>query len=349
MIKAVIADDAPVLRQMLADLFEANGIQVVASAKNGSEAVDMVKEHKPDVLILDCEMPVMNGLDALKIIMRDNPLPVFMFSALTREGASTTIKAMGLGAIDFLAKPTADSGGLEAVSDELLQKIRTIVTRSRLGLFSKKFAGKDKVQDLPALPERRIRLIAMGSSTGGVQAAGEVIPRLPANLPPVVWVQHMPPNFTKSLAERLDGLSKVRVHEAVDGQILEYGHCYLAPGGFQMRLVKSGPSYKLRVGGTDKVSGHCPSCNVLFSSVSEYFAADSMGIILTGMGDDGTEGLVKMHAKGAYVIGQDEPSCVVYGMPRAAYLKGAVDVQLHIGRIADAVVRIASPEARQSA
>jgi len=354
MIRAIIADDSPFLREVLTDVLEHKQIKIIAQAKNGKEAVAMVKSLKPDILILDCEMPVMNGLDALRIIMKDNPLPVFMFSSLTWEGAAVTIKALEAGAVDFMLKPTGGAHNLEEVAEDLVQKIKFIVMKSRFagirkGDGSAPADASHKVQGAAAaqkpeftetLPRRAIDLIAMGSSTGGVHAAGEIIPKLPANMKPIVWVQHMPPNFTKSFAERLNSISKMKVVEAKDGDQVLAGTCYLAPGGIQMRVVRTPSRTILKVAGNDKVSGHCPSCNVLFGSVSEHYRENALGIILTGMGDDGTEGLVKMHEKGSYVIAQSEDSCVVYGMPKAAYLRGAVDIHLDLMKIAEGVSRV---------
>lgn len=359
MIRAIIADDSAFMRQVLKDVLEEKGdVTVVAAAKNGKEAVELVKQHKPQILILDVEMPVMNGLEALRTIMKESPLPVFMFSSLTREGATVTIKALEYGAVDFLLKPLGGAHSLGDVADELIAKIKMVAQKSfykRLGpgtgqgaVATPRVPGSGAPStaapvERPArapLSRRTIELIAMGSSTGGVQAALEVVPLLAKESKPIVWVQHMPANFTKSFANRLDGVSKMRVKEAENGDIVENGVCYLAAGGVQMRLQQIGGKYKLVLNGTEKVSGHCPSCNVLFDSVAQYFSSNVLGVILTGMGDDGTEGLKKMHDKGAYVIGQNEASCVVYGMPRAAYQAGAVDIELDIKSIADGISKV---------
>lgn len=346
MIRVVIADDSALLRSVLTDLLESTKrIEVVGVAINGKEAVELVKRLSPDVLILDCEMPVMNGLEALRRIMDECPLPVFMFSSLTAEGSSVTLKALEYGAVDYLLKPTKGIMGLNEVSFELVKKIEYLAIRYKYrklaGIkgFGDKKAGLPKSSvDLSKLSHQKIDIVAIGSSTGGVQAAVEIVKRLPSKSKPIVWVQHMPPNFTFSFAQRLDSLSAIKVKEAEDNDELKENTCYIARGGVQMRLVKRGASYFLKVGGEEKVSGHCPSCNVLFNSVSEYFTSNALGVILTGMGDDGTKGLVSMHDKGSYVIGQDEQSCVVYGMPKAAYKAGAVDVEVDISHVAQAIV-----------
>ena len=337
MIRVVCVDDSAFLRGALKEKLEAVGeIQVVASLKDGREAVEWAKTQKTDLMILDCEMPVMNGLEALRHIMKDSPLPVLMFSSLTAEGAAVTIKALEYGAVDFLLKPTSQFIGFDEVIADLICKIKLIVNKKRF-VDPAGIKEKPKSVDLSA---KKIDLIAMGSSTGGVQAAMQVVPKLPANSPAVVWVQHMPEHFTKSFSQRLDGISKMRVSEAQDGEIVERGHVYLARGGVQMRVAREGVRLKVCVSGTDKVSGFAPSCDVLFSSVSEHYGANALGVILTGMGADGTKGLVKMHAKGAYVIGQDERTSTVYGMPRAAFEAGAVDLQLPIEQIALGVTKL---------
>lgn len=344
-IKAVIADDSSLLREILTDILQKGGsIKVVGAAQNGKEAVEMVKNMRPDILILDCEMPVMNGLEALKKIMEDCPLPVFMFSSLTREGADVTIKALEYGAVDFLLKPSGGVHQLETVAAELIRKVKFIVLKSRFASIGAALKPREiipvKTMSITSLPKLTLDIIAIGSSTGGVQAGLEIVPHLPKRLQPIVWVQHMPPNFTKSYAERLNALSQVEVREGKDGEILKGGICYLAPGGFQMRVVRDHTQYALSIRGDEKIGGHCPSCNVLFESVSEHFMDNALGVILTGMGSDGADGLLKMHNRGAYTIGQSPDSCVVYGMPKAAFDIGAVDVQLHIKDIADGIKHI---------
>ena len=342
MIRVACADDSAFLRQILKDILESSGkIKVIASLKNGKEALECAKVDKPDLMILDCEMPVMNGLEALRRIMQEAPLPVLMFSSLTSEGAAVTITALEHGAVDFLLKPTSLSGGLNEIKDVLVRKIALIASRNR---FKGMQLGEKRKPSAPVdfnkIEQRKIDILAMGSSTGGVQAAMQVVPNLPDNCPPMVWVQHMPEHFTKSFADRLNGISKVKVKEAEEGDVLKQGHVYLGRGGIQMSLSKLTGQYKIHLGSKDKVNGFCPSCNVIFDSVAEYFGANALGIILTGMGNDGTEGLKKMHAKDSYVLGQDEFSSTVYGMPKAAFEAGVVDVQLPIGQIAHGIKRV---------
>jgi two-component system chemotaxis response regulator CheB len=346
MIKVVMADDSPFLRQVLRDVLERSGkFEVAGEAKNGKEAIEQVKALKPDILILDCEMPVMNGLEALRIIMKECPLPVFIFSSLAKEGASVTIKALEWGAVDYLAKPTAGAHSLDEVSDEIIAKLEHIALRNRW-----RTGGVKPVRTAPPtlktadIVKRQVDIIAVGSSTGGVQAAVEVIKRLPAKTSPIVWVQHMPASFTGSFAARLNSIGKIRVYEAKNGQVIEENSCYIAPGGFQMRIRKTGTQTILNIGGTDRVNGFCPSCDVLFDSVSQYYGANALGVILTGMGDDGSRGLLKMHQKGMFVIGQNEQTCVVYGMPKSAFNIGAVDVETDLYNISDTIVKIGGAE-----
>ncbi len=346
MIKVVIADDSAFLRKILKDVLEESKlVDVVGTAKNGKEAMEFVKSLEPDVLILDCEMPVMNGIDALKIIMKECPLPVFMFSAFTSEEANITIKAMEYGAVDFLQKPEQGAHALNEVRDVLIKKLVAIVNKQKkLGQSTKVVEGLEKrSSEIDVALENKkgtIDLIAIGSSTGGIQAATEIIRRLPEKMPPIVWVQHLPESFTNPFAKRLDSLSKITVVEAKDGEPILNDYCYIANGAHQMRVAMKLSKPILRVGDTNKVSGHCPSCDVLFESVSEYFSHNVLGVILTGMGEDGTKGLKMMHDKGAFVLGQNEVSCVVYGMPRAAHRAGAVDLELNIVEIAETIVQL---------
>jgi two-component system chemotaxis response regulator CheB len=343
MINVVTADDSILFRQALKETLESSGkIKVLAAARNGIEAIQYVKEYKPDVLILDCEMPVMDGLEALRRIMAETPLPVFMFSSLTRDGADITIRALEYGAVDYLLKPTSESAGLDVVVKELIHKIEVIMIRSNfLKLQTVKPATAfTRRHSLDALPERKIDLITVGSSTGGVQAAMKVIAELPENIPPVAWVQHMPAQFTKSFAERLNGLGRCVVKEAEDGEALERGVCYIAPGGIQMRVSSRGKMFFVSARGNEKVSGFCPSCNVLFSSAAQAGSNNILGVILTGMGNDGAEGLKKMRQNGSFVIGQDSNSCVVYGMPKVAFEMGAVDAQFDIVDMGSAIKKV---------
>jgi len=343
MINAIIADDSPFFRQVLQDVLEKSGkINVIGSAKNGKEAIALVEKLSADVLILDCEMPVMDGITALKHIMQHFPLPIFIFSAFTSEGAQTTIQALEHGAIDFLQKPSRGAHELEEISEDLIKKLENVVKNNNY-----KFAKTQNTNDisdkkeLPSLDiyKKNVDIIAIGSSTGGIAAAAEIVKRLPEKTKPIVWVQHMPPNFTKPFADRINSLSKITIKEAEDGDILQNDHCYIAKGGLQMRVENKNDNFFLNISDPEKTSGHCPSCDILFDSISEFYTNNVLGVILTGMGEDGSKGLLKMHNNGAFIIGQSESSCVVYGMPKAARLIGAVDIEVDICDIAEAIVK----------
>ena len=350
MIRAVIADDSAVVRSVLKDVLNTSSrIEVIAQAENGKRAVDLVKKLNPDVLVLDCEMPIMDGLEALQIIMKECPIPVFMFSSLTSQGAAITIKALEYGAVDFLLKPSGGEDKIRDVAKELITKLSLVVMKGRFkqmrqsGSLStlenkqKKIFFKKKFKRIQT---RKIDIIAIGSSTGGVKAATSIVTRLPEDLPPIVWVQHMPASFTKSFAGRLDMHAKMKVKEAQNGDVLEAGTCYIANGSYQMVLRKKGEDYAIKFDGHERINGHCPSCDVLFNSVSTFFGHNALGVILTGMGDDGAKGLLKMHKKGTYVIGQNEETCVVYGMPKKAFEVGAVDIELPIEKIAEGICAV---------
>jgi len=340
-INCIIADDSAFLRQILKDiLHQSRSIKVIGEAKNGVEAIKLVKSLPADVLILDCEMPVMNGLQAIRRIMAIKPIPIFMFSSLTAEGASVSIKALEYGAVDVFLKPRKGLKNLENISQEMIQKIEIVSIRNRLRTLTNSGPHKSAVnfnRILNQIRPRKIDLIAVGSSTGGVKAMQEVVTHLPAETKPILWVQHIQKGFSKGLSERLNGQCKIKVKEAEDGDHLEANTCYLAPFGRQMRVKKSYQGFKLELLESDSESGHCPSCTVLFESVAEHFSKNALGVILTGMGDDGAKGLALMHKNGSLVLGQDEESSVVYGMPKVPFDQGVVDFQLPIDLIADGI------------
>ncbi|MBN1114975.1 MAG: chemotaxis response regulator protein-glutamate methylesterase [Oligoflexia bacterium] len=335
-ISVLIVDDSSLLRRVAKDKISAyRGITVIGEAVDGVDAVDKVNRLKPDVVLMDCEMPVMDGIEALRIIMsRDPGQKVIMFSNQTFFGAQATIKALEIGAIDFLAKPSGGLSELDGIINRLVAKIRFAKIKKER-ITHKKAAKGVADFDIGSirLPKRNIQLIGVGSSTGGVKAALEIVPHFPANSPPVVWVQHMPPSFTTSFAHRLNSSSNIDFREGIDGDRLEQGKGYLAPGGKQIRVVKNrDDEYVLKIDEKlEKISGHKPSADSLFISMSEVTKGpEVLAVILSGMGSDGAKGLKMLHDKGAYVIGQNEDSCVVYGMPRSAKLIGAVDIEADV-------------------
>jgi two-component system chemotaxis response regulator CheB len=329
-VTVLIIDDSAVIRHLFREMLaDAPGIDVVGVASDAYEAREKIKQLNPQVLTLDIEMPGMDGLSFLEKVMSLRPMPVVMVSTLTQKGAGATFKALELGAVDYISKPVAsqDSDALRPLRQELIEKI-TAAAQANLQRRVMRPVQKEPVV-LGFRPHAGIggQLIAIGSSTGGVEA-------LPGNLPPIVITQHMPPTFTTSFAARLDGLSQVAVHEAQDGMVLEQGHAYLAPGGLHLKVVRKGRQLMCRVEEGDPVSGHRPSVDVLFHSVAETVGPHALGVILTGMGKDGANGLHAMRQRGAYTIGQDQASCVVYGMPKAAKAIGAVITELPLAEIA---------------
>ncbi|GAA4871713.1 protein-glutamate O-methylesterase CheB [Paenibacillus vulneris] len=343
----LVVDDSIFMRKIITDLIsEDPQFQVVATAKNGLEAVELVKKHKPDAVTLDIEMPVMNGLDALKKIMSEHPTPVIMLSSLTQEGARETIIALERGAVDFVGKPSGSiSLDLHKVKASLLEKLHIAVKTNaakfavnplRTTIFDKLKAAKELIAKQetaaavePPKPQSQIsstsaqvtQLVAIGTSTGGPRALHQVISSIPADFPaPVVIVQHMPPNFTKSLAQRLDSISELHVVEAENGMALTNGWAYIAPGGYHMMVARNGPGmYKIYLSKEDPRNGHRPSVDVLFESLLPLKELKRHAVIMTGMGSDGAKGMLSLKQAGAVTtIAESEETCIVYGMPRAA-------------------------------
>lgn len=329
-IRTLIVDDSLSMRAMISHaLSQDNDIQVIGTAGDPNEARSLIKELNPDVLTLDVEMPGMNGLDFLDKIMRLRPMPVVMVSTLTGQGAEASVRALELGAFDCMAKPAnglAEDARYARVLADMVKAAARSVQRPRL---------QTRAPRVPTVFQPRAdALIAVGASTGGVEALIELLGDFPENCPPTVIVQHMPPTFTTTFAARLDRLSRPKVAEAVNGAPLLPGHVYLAPGGLQHLEVSGTGPWRCRLVAADPMSGHRPSVDWLFRSVAKAAGGSAVGAILTGMGGDGAEGLKAMRGTGAFTIGQDEESCVVYGMPAVAKRIGAVEIQLPLSRIA---------------
>ncbi len=405
MIRVLIADDSAFMRKILTDFFNKQpDFEVAGAAINGKEAINKVLELSPDLVTMDVNMPVMDGLNALAVIMEKQPTPVVMLSSLTQQGTEATVRALSLGAIDFISKAGGSISRLDSIEDELLEKCRN--------------AAKAKVRKMPYVPQKSLpqmstpssssgppvmkrvelpvrqglklpgaasisssqnsgsgfgirranpflqargkpqppaaskvtpvamtsmgngakKLVAIGTSTGGPQALQQVITRLPGNLPcGVVVVQHMPAGFTKALADRLDTISQVSVKEAEDGDIIQPGHVYIAPGSQHLRVKEEGSSRKIVLGQDPPVGNHRPAVNVMYDSVAGI-GKNLVAVIMTGMGCDGCEGMKKIKAAGGYSIAQDEPTCVVYGMPKAVVDAGLADEIKPVENIAQAIV-----------
>ena len=337
-IRVLIVDDSATIRQLLAQILSRDPeIEVIGGAPEPAVARQMIKELNPDVITLDVEMPNMNGLEFLEKIMRLRPMPVVMVSTLTAEGTEVTLDALALGAVDFFAKPTHNVGStLDAAADELTAKIKAAAS-ARLRSPTRKTPAAPQSDEKPF----EDRLIAIGSSTGGVEALLEVLSHFPANCPPTVITQHMPAGFTTSFAARLDKMCRPHVHEASEGATLQAGQILLAPGAVAHLVVAGRASWRCHLVADAPTSGHRPSVDRLFHSVAKAAGPKAIGAILTGMGRDGAEGLLAMRRSGAQTIGQDEATSIVYGMPRAAFESGAVERQLPLEKIGSEIISLA--------
>lgn len=330
-IKVLVVDDSLLMRTLLTEIINgAPDMEVVGAAPDAIAAREMIKSLNPDVMTLDVEMPKMDGLEFLSRVMRLRPMPVVMISSHTGGGSEITLQALELGAVDFIAKPRAETGALFlGYADEIRDKIRgarhaqvRVSRRDGLGLAPSTCEGGLRSGLSPSFLASH--MIAIGASTGGTEAIKEVLGALPEDVPGIVMVQHMPENFTPSFAKRLDGVSCLRVVEAQGGEKITPGHAYLAPGHSHMVVRKSGAGWVTELLKTESVNRHRPSVDVLFNSVAENVGANAVGVILTGMGKDGAQGLLHMRQKGSWNLGQDQASCVVYGMPREAATVGAL-------------------------
>lgn len=336
-VRVLIVDNSAVIRQLLTMLLSADPeIEVVGEASDPYVARDRIKELNPDVVTLDVEMPNMDGVTFLRKIMALRPMPVVMVSTLTQAGAEITLEALEIGAVDFIAKPTVDvSNALIGIAAELQAKVKSAAT-ARVGTRRPAVAARPPRLDRPRSHTERI--IAIGASTGGVEALKVVLMDMPAECPPVLITQHMPPRFTAAFAERLNKECPMTVSEAVHNEIVEPNHVYIAPGAHHLELVRSAGVYRCCLNDGPTVSGHRPSVDVLFHSFARVAKNAAVGAILTGMGKDGAEGLLEMRAAGAITLGQDEASSLIYGMPKVAFERGAVMHQHSLSRMADAIM-----------
>lgn len=328
MIEVVIVDDSALIRNLLREIInEQEDMTVTGMAKDPYEAREIIRQVNPHVVTLDVEMPKMHGLDFLEKLMRLRPTPVVMISTLTTMGSDTTIRALELGAIDFIAKPKAGvASELTQYSEVICDKIRIAAQAGpRLAGIRKKIANQGAEDKSVLFSAKALnKIIAVGASTGGTEAIKAFLMPLPAQSPPIVITQHMPPGFTKTFAERMDSLTRLKVKEAEEGDQLKPGHVFIAPGDRHLRVEKQAGSFIVKLDSGPPVNRHKPSVDVLFDSLVEH-ANIVAGVILTGMGADGAQGLKRLRDAGARTFGQDEASCVVYGMPKAAEKLGAVE------------------------
>jgi two-component system, chemotaxis family, protein-glutamate methylesterase/glutaminase len=341
--RVLIIDDSALVRSLLTEIVNREpDLEAIGAAPDPLVAREMIRSMSPDVLTLDIEMPKMDGLDFLERLMRLRPTPVVMVSTLTERGAEATFKALELGAIDFVSKPRLGiAAGLQDLAVDICEKIR-VASKARLHRHVRPGEPRATGVDSQArrAPETYSRvstekLIAIGASTGGTEAIREVITCLKADSPAVLITQHMPPGFTRSFAARLDGLCRMTVSEAKDGERVLPGHVYIAPGDRHMKLERCGANYVIALDDGPPVNRHRPSVDVLFRSVAAAAGQNALGVMLTGMGRDGANAMLEMKQAGAFNIAQDEATCVVFGMPKEAIATGAVDEVLPVTRIAE--------------
>lgn len=348
MIKVLVVDDSAFMRKAITSMLQEDPeIKVIGTARDGLEAVELVQKLKPDVVTMDVEMPRMDGISALKEIMQKCPVPVIMVSSLTVEGAKVTLEALELGAVDFIPKNLAElSVNIVKIKGMLLEKIKVI---GKKGIVKRKPVIKPSETkiEVPKIEtpkvritgERKVGIVAIGTSTGGPKALQEIIPKLPKDFPtPIVIAQHMPPNFTKPFAERLDQLSQLTVKEAEEGESIKPGIVYVAPGRGHMRLKRRGIETYISISEDKEEFIYRPSVDALMSSVAETFPGRSLGVILTGMGNDGLKGCKDIKQTGGRIFAQNEESCVVYGMPRAVVEAGIADKVVPLEEMAGEII-----------
>lgn len=344
----IVVDDSALVRSLLSEIINRQrDMECIGTANDPLVAREMIRELNPDVITLDVEMPRMDGIDFLGRLMRLRPMPVVMISTLTERGAEVTMKALELGAVDFVAKPRVGlASGLNELASQIVEKIRVAaVAQVRRAPAREATSGAGAAGAAAAAPASALlgrlsteKLICIGASTGGTEAIKEVLVQMPADSPAIVITQHMPPGFTTSFAARLNGLCQITVKEAANGERILPGHAYIAPGGTQFRVARSGANYVAVVDDGPAVNRHKPSVEVLFKSAAAVVGRNAFGIMLTGMGNDGAAAMREMKDAGSYNYVQDEASCIVFGMPREAIAHGAADEVLPLGQIAPALI-----------
>ncbi|BEP93640.1 chemotaxis response regulator protein-glutamate methylesterase [Acidovorax sp. sif1233] len=350
-IRVIVVDDSALVRSLLSEIINRQrDMECIGTANDPLVAREMIRELNPDVITLDVEMPRMDGIDFLGRLMRLRPMPVVMISTLTERGAEVTMKALELGAVDFVAKPRVGlASGLNDLATQIVDKIRVAavaqVRRAPARETTAAGGAGSGAGAAPAMPASALlgrlsteKLICIGASTGGTEAIKEVLVQMPADSPAIVITQHMPPGFTTSFAARLNGLCQITVKEAVNGERILPGHAYIAPGGTQFHVARSGANYVAVVDDGPPVNRHKPSVEVLFKSAAAVVGRNAFGIMLTGMGNDGAAAMKEMKDAGSYNYVQDEASCIVFGMPREAIAHGAADEVLPLGQIASALI-----------
>ncbi len=349
-IRVLVVDDSALIRNVMKEILSQDPeIEVVGSAPDPYVARDKIKTLNPDVLTLDVEMPKMDGLTFLQKLMASRPMPVVMVSSLTEQGAATTLQALESGAVDFVTKPTVDiQHGLSDLAEQITSKVK-IAAQATVKKRTPPADCADRIKALAAqsaMIKTTDTIIAIGASTGGTEALRELLEVLPPNTPPIIITQHMPERFTKSFADRLNELCQIQIKEAREGDSVIPGQALLAPGNYHMELRRSGARYYVSLNQEAPVNRHRPSVDAMFRSVARYAGGNSLGVILTGMGNDGAAGMLEMKKAGAFNLAQDEASCVVFGMPKEAIKAGGVDKVLPLNEIPSALlsqVRMMAP------
>lgn len=340
-IKVLVVDDSALVRSLLAEIIKnAPGMELVGAAPDAYVARDLVNQYAPDVITLDVEMPRMDGLSFLEKLMAARPTPVVMISTLTEEGADATLRALELGAVDFLPKPRLGvAAGIREYAELIVEKITaaaSVRVRARSINRATEIYPLDKL--VTAQLHSTEKIIAIGASTGGTEAIKELLIQLPADIPGIVMTQHMPPGFTRTFAERLHKVTRLHVVEAKGGERILPGHAYLAPGGSHLLVSRYGADYLTKLSDLPPVHRHRPAVDVMMDSVAQVGGKNVIGVLLTGMGKDGAQGMLEIRKQGGYTFAQDEESCVVYGMPKEAVNIGGVDQTIELSKMGEAIL-----------
>lgn len=354
MIRVLVVDDSAFMRKAITRMIEADpGIKVIAAARDGEEGIRLLKEHKPDIVTLDIEMPRMGGLEALKIIMEDNPTPVIIVSSLSEEGAQVTLDAMDLGAVDYIPKNLGGTAlDVLNIQQELIRKVRVFAGKRLSRIRAPKKVVTERIQPLSIpkghIPEgarksiQKMAVVAIGTSTGGPKALQEVLPRFPSDMPvAILVVQHMPKAFTGPFADRMNDLCNLKVKEAEDGEVVRAGEILIAPGDIHMKVVRRKPTeVNIELTKTPEDNPYRPSADVMMLSVADVYPGRSLGVIMTGMGADGMKGMVAIKKKHGRTIAQNEATSIIYGMPKAVVDAGAADKIVPLDQIAGEVMNM---------
>lgn len=340
-IKVLVVDDSALVRSLLSEIIDKTpGLELVGAAPDAFVARDMVNQFTPDVITLDVEMPRMDGLSFLEKLMAARPTPVVMISTLTEEGADATLRALELGAVDFLPKPKLGvSEGIREYAELIVEKI---MTASKVRVKALQKHQKSEISSGEKILAKQLqsteKIIAIGASTGGTEAIKELLMQFPSAMPGVVMTQHMPAGFTRTYAERLNKSTRLHVVEAKGGERILPGHAYLAPGGYHLVIARSGADYVLKLSDAEPLHRHRPAVDVMMESVAKVGGKNVIGVLLTGMGKDGAKGMLDIRQNGGYTFAQDEASCVVYGMPKEAVAVGGVDQTVELSKMGDAIL-----------